>query len=197
MELPRLIGSAREVESCAGIWRANGRKTLVLEGIDANQRNLAEALQHNPSVLHIAAHVLFPSHQTGLGMVALGLRADNQVELLSATEIASMRAKLELVVVDGCSSGHGAVLPGTGLMGMTRAWLVAGARAVIATRWPAADQDTGELFSSLYRLYFSQRSHVPISFGRLLREAQLGELHAGGPHAAPAYWAKYFCVETN
>jgi len=197
LELPRLIGSAREVESCAGIWRANGRKTLVLEGIDANQRNLAEALQHNPSVLHMAAHVLFPSHQTDFGMVALGLQPDNQVELLSATEIASMRARLGLVVVDGCSSGHGVVLPGTGLMGMTRAWLVAGARAVIATRWPAADQDTGELFSSLYRLYFSQRSHVPISFGRLLREAQLGELHAGGPHAAPAYWAKYFCVETN
>jgi CHAT domain-containing protein/Flp pilus assembly protein TadD len=197
LELPRLIGSAREVESCAEIWRANGRQALVLEGTDANQRNLAEALQHNPSVLHIAAHVLFPSPHTGLGMLALGLQPNNQVELLSATEIASMRAKLGLVVVDGCSSGHGAILPGTGLMGMTRAWLVAGARAVIATRWPAADQDTGELFSSLYRLYFSQRSHAPISFGKLLREAQLSELHAGGPHAAPAYWAKYFCVETN
>ena len=196
-ELPRLIGSAREVERCAEIWRANGGKTLVLEGMDANQRNLAEALQHNPSVLHLAAHVVFPSHQAGLGMVALGLQPDNQIELVSATEIASMRAKLGLVVVDGCSSGHGAVLPGTGLMGMTRAWLVAGARAVIATRWPAGDQDTGELFYSLYRLYFSQRSHAPVSFGRLLREAQLAELHAGGPHAAPAYWAKYFCVETN
>jgi CHAT domain-containing protein len=197
LELPRLIGSAREVERCAEIWRANGRKAQVLEGTDANQRNLAEALQHNPSVLHMAAHVLFPSHQTGLGMVALGLQTDNQIELFSATEIASMRAKLGLVVVDGCSSGHGAVLPGTGLMGMTRAWLVAGARAVIATRWPTADQDTGELFYSLYRLYFSQRSQAPISFGRLLREAQLAVLHADGPHAAPAYWAKYFCVETN
>jgi CHAT domain-containing protein len=197
LELPRLIGSAREVERCAGIWRANGRKAELLEGTDANQRNLAEALLHNPSVLHMAAHVLFPSHQTGLGMVALGLQPNNQIELVSATEIASMRAKLGLVVVDGCSSGHGAVLPGTGLMGMTRAWLVAGARAVIATRWPAADQDTGELFYALYRLYFSERSHAPISFGRLLREAQLGELHAGGPHASPAYWAKYFCVETN
>jgi CHAT domain-containing protein len=197
LELPRLLGSAREVERCAEIWRANGRKALVLEGADANQLNLAEALKHNPSVLHMAAHVLFPSNQTGLGMVALALQPDNQIELVSATEIASMRAKLGLVVVDGCSSGHGAVLPGAGLMGMTRAWLVAGARAVIATRWPAGDQDTGELFYSLYRLYFSQRSHAPISFGRLLREAQLAELHAGGPHAAPSYWAKYFCVETN
>ena len=39
--------------------------------------------------------------------------------------------------------------------------------------------------------------HLCVSFGRLLRDAQLDELHAGGPHAAPAYWAMYFCVETN
>lgn len=196
-ELPRLIGSAGEVENCAGTWRANGRKALLLEGTDVHKDNLEEILRRNPSVLHLAAHVLFPSNPPGPGMIALGLQPDNQVELLSATEIASMRANLELVVVDGCSSGHGPVLPGAGLMGMTRAWLVAGARAVIATRWAAADQDRGELFSALYRLYFSRRSHRPVSFGRLLRDAQLDELHAGGPHAAPAYWAMYFCVETN
>ncbi len=197
LELPRLIGSGREVDHCAEIWRANGRKTLVLEGADANRHNLAEALKHNPSVLHVAAHMLFPPQQTGLGMVALGLQPSNQIELLSVTEIATMRTNLGLVVLDGCSSGHGSILPGAGLMGMTRGWLVAGTRAVIATRWAADDQETGEFFSSLYRLYFLQRSHRPISFGRLLREAQLGELHAGGSHAAPAFWASYFCVETN
>ena len=196
-ELPRLIGSGREVESCAGIWHANGWKTLVLEGGLAHKDDIEEAIRHNPSVVHLAAHVLFPSHETGPGMIALGLQPDNQVELLSAAEIASLRANLGLVVVDGCSSGRGPVLPGAGLMGMTRAWLVAGARAVIVTRWTAADQDSGELFSSLYRLYFSRLSHRPVSFARLLRDAQLDELHAGGPHAAPAYWAMYFCVETN
>lgn len=197
LELPRLIGSAREVESCAEIWRANNQRTLLLEGTDANKQNLAQAIQHCPSVLHVAAHMLFPPHQSGPGMVALGLQPGNQMELLSTTDIASMRANLGLVVLDGCSSGHGPVLPGAGLMGMTRAWLVAGAHAVIATRWATPDLDSGELFSSLYRLYFIQRSQRPISFGKLLREAQLGELHAGGPHAAPAYWASYFCVETN
>ena len=197
LELPRLPGSAREIGKCAGIWRANGRRVLILEGEDANKHNLAKALQSNPSVLHVAAHILFPTQQARQGMVALGLQPDQKVELLSATEIASMRAKLGLVVLDGCSSGQGPVLPGTGLMGLTRAWLVAGARAVIATRWPVADHDTGELFSSLYRLYFSRRSDRPVSFGRLLREAQLNDLHAGGPHADPAYWATYFCVETN
>jgi CHAT domain-containing protein len=197
LELPRLMGSAREIESCANIWRANGQKVVVLTGAQANKDNLADALQQNPSVLHVAAHVVFPSNQAGPGMVALGLQPGKQMELLSATETASVRGQLGLVVLDGCSSAHGPILPGAGLMGMTRAWLAAGARAVIATRWATADQDSGEVFSSLYRLYFAQRPHHPMSFGRLLREAQLGELSGGGPRAAPAYWATYFCVETN
>jgi CHAT domain-containing protein len=197
LELPRLPGSAREVEGCAQIWREHGRKVLVLEGADANKHNLIQTLQHDPSVLHLAAHMLFPPVQAGSGMLALGLQAVNQVELLSDMEIAGMSAKLGLIVLDGCSSGTGPVLPGAGLMGMTRAWLVAGARAVIATRWAARDQDRGELFSSLYQLYFSRRPNERVSFGRLLQRAQLDELHAGGPHAAPAYWAMYFCVETN
>jgi CHAT domain-containing protein/tetratricopeptide (TPR) repeat protein len=197
LELPRLLGSAREIESCAAIWRGNDQKTLLLEGADAHEDNLARSLPRNPSVLHVAAHVLFPSDQAGPGMLALGLQPDNHVEIVSATEIASMKANLGLVVLDGCSSGHGPVLPGAGLMGLTRAWFVAGARAVIATRWPTGDQDSGEIFSSFYRLYFSTRSQKPVSYGRLLREAQLAGLHAGGPHAAPAYWAAYFCVETN
>jgi len=196
LELPRLIGSAREVESCAAIWRANGQKTLVLEGMNANKRALAQALQQNPSVLHVAAHVLFPPQRAAAGMVAFGMQPGDQIEMLTNTDITSMRAQLELIVVDGCSSGNGPVLPGAGLMALTRAWLVAGARAVIATRWATHDQETGRLFSSLYRIYF-QRSHRPVSFGRLLREAQLAELHSGGPRAAPAYWATYFCVETN
>ena len=130
-------------------------------------------------------------------MVALSLQRDDQVELMSDTETAGIRAKLGLVVLNGCSSGQAAVLPGTGLMGMTRAWLAAGAHAVISTRWPTSDQDSGGIFVELYRLYFGRHRQGPVSFGALLREAQLGELRAGGLRAEPARWATYFCVETN
>jgi CHAT domain-containing protein len=90
------------------------------------------------------------------------------------------------------------VLPGAGLMGMTRAWLAAGTRAVVATRWPAPDREAGAIFESLYRLYFERRrSGAFVSFGELLREAQLAELRVGGRRAEPSRWASYFSVETN
>jgi CHAT domain-containing protein len=197
MELPRLLGSGREVDNCAKIWQANGVRPVVLKGTAANKRELAQALRNRPSVVHVAAHFLFPPQEAGGGMVALSLlQAGSQVELLSDTETAGMRANLGLVVLNGCSSGQAEVLPGAGLMGMSRAWLAAGARAVILTRWPTSDQDAGGVFLSLYRLYF-HRAHGPVSFGVLLRRAQLEELHAGGARADPARWASYFCVETN
>ena len=81
-------------------------------------------------------------------------------------------------------------------MGMTRAWLAAGARAVIVTRWATSDQQEGELFRSFYnRLSSLSRSRPRPSYAQILQQAQLAELHAGGFRANPAYWAAYFCVE--
>ena len=197
LELPRLLGSAREVDNCAKIWQLEGAHWMVLKGAAANKQELKQALGKGPSIVHVAAHMLFPPQEAGGGMLALSLQAGSQVELLSDTETAGMRAKLGLVVLNGCSSGQAEVLPGAGLMGMSRAWLAAGAHAVILTRWPTADQDSGGVFLSLYRLYFLHHTHGPVSFGVLLRQAQLEELHAGGARADPARWASYFCVETN
>ena len=131
-------------------------------------------------------------------MLALSMQAGNPVELLSETDVASMNATVGLVALNGCSSGRAAVLPGAGLMGMTRAWLAAGAHAVIATRWPTDDRDAGTIFASLYERYLqTRRDGGPVSFGDLLRDAQLAELHAGGRRAEPSRWASYFCTERN
>jgi CHAT domain-containing protein len=198
IELARLVGSAREIETCARIWRAHGDDLILLKGAAANRENLVGALHRNPAVVHLAAHVLFPDEHSGPGVVALGIQAGGQIGLFSATEIASMRLRLGLVVVNGCSSAAAVALPGAGLMGMTRAWLAAGARAVIVTRWAMADQDEGELFRTFYEQLSSlQRSPKQKSFAELLQAAQLMELRAGGQRANPAHWAAYFCVERN
>ncbi len=198
LELARLAGSGREVESCAKIWRSQGLEPVLLKGAAANKESLSEALRRNPAVLHMAAHILFPPQYSGLGLVALTLQPGGEMELLSANEIAGMRAKLGLVVLNGCSSAHAAVLPGAGLMGLTRAWLAAGARGVIVTRWAVADQDGSELFPSFYEsLHAFQGLRDRKSFAQVLQQAQLAELHAGGRRADPANWGAYFCVERN
>ena len=198
IELARLVGSARELENCAKVWRSHGDKPILLRGAEANKENLVGILRRNPAVVHLAAHVLSPTEHSGPGAVALALQPEGEVELFNATEIASMRLRLGLVVVNGCSSASAVTLPGAGLMGMTRAWLAAGARAVIVTRWAMDDQDQGELFRTFYERFSDLRgSQERISFAELLQQAQLTELRAGGRRANPAHWAAYFCVERN
>ena len=197
VELARLVGSGREIETFAGIWRSEGYQPILLTGAAANRQSLIAALRSNPSVLHIAAHMLFPPQLSGSGLIALALDSAGDAELLSASEIAGFRVKLGLVVLNGCSSAQAEALPGAGLMGMTRAWLAAGARAVIVTRWATSDQQQGELFRSFYNRLASVPRSGPRrpSFARLLQQAQLAELHAAGYRANPAHWAAYFCVE--
>jgi CHAT domain-containing protein len=198
IELARLVGSGKEIENCARIWRTRGYAPILLQGEAASRKNLTEALRRDPAVLHISAHMLFPPQDSGPGAVALRLSPDGNLDLLSASEIATLRLKLGLVVLNGCSSAHGPILPGAGLMGMTRAWLAAGARAVIVTRWATTDHTEGELFQSLYEhLSPSHDTSRRNSIAELLQQAQMTELRAGGVRANPANWGAYFCVETN
>jgi len=171
---------------------------VVLRGAEATRDKLMQALRSRPAVVHIAAHLLFPPTPSSPGTLALTPGTAPNTELLSATEIGSMRLNLQLVVLNGCSSARAPSLPGAGLMGMTRAWLAAGARAVVVTRWATSDQLDGKLFQSFYdRLATTRRARQGRSFAELLQEAQLTELRAGGRRANPAYWAAYFCVERS
>jgi CHAT domain-containing protein/tetratricopeptide (TPR) repeat protein len=198
MELARLVGSGREIENCARVWRSRGSEPILLQGEAANRANLMEALRRKPAVLHLAAHVLFPPQDSSPGMLALSLTPAGELDLLTANEISNLRLNLGLVVLNGCSSGRAAILPGAGLMGMTRAWLAAGARGVIVTRWATADQNEGQLFQAFYQSLSSVSDSIHRkSFAQSLQQAQIAELHAGGRRANPSNWAAYFCVERN
>jgi len=156
------------------------------------------ALQRGPLVLHVAAHLLFPPERSAPGLLALTRSSESEdIELLSATDIAGMRFRLGAVVLNGCSSGRAPILPGVGLVGMTRAWLAAGAKAVIVSRWSTSDQDEGRVFQSFYERFSSAGNRPHQSFAELLQQAQLSEVRAGGHRAKPVTWAGYFCVERN
>jgi CHAT domain-containing protein/Tfp pilus assembly protein PilF len=141
--LPRLVASGAELDNCARAW--DGESILLL-GAGATRRNLADQMRRNPAVVHFATHVLESSERPACGLIALSLSDREETELLTPFEIAHWRIDAGLIVLSGCYSAQGAALPGTGLMGLTRAWLTAGARAVVSSRWPTPDED-GPLFN--------------------------------------------------
>jgi CHAT domain-containing protein len=120
-------------------------------------------------------------------------------ELLTTEEIATFRLPGSLVVLSGCSSGRGKALPGAGLMGLGRAWLLAGAAAVVVSAWPTPD-DSGLFFSAFYQHFQTAQTQSGGSgqLGRAaafaLQQAQLDMQRSTGYRHLPAFWAAYSVI---
>jgi tetratricopeptide (TPR) repeat protein len=180
VQFGRLVGSAQELNSSGTNWGGSG--TVLLEGAAAQRDSFLARLAQAPSVIHLATHVISNTHAQPFIVFGLGPSGDS--EALTMRDIASLRVPGAVVVMSGCDSGSGQIRPGAGLLGLTRAWQMAGASAVLATSWPVRDS-TGEIFASFY----NHLRHVPAA--EALRLSQMEMLHSGTWRSTPAYWAPY------
>jgi tetratricopeptide (TPR) repeat protein len=186
--MARLAGTAAEVESCARAWNPQPGSATLLRGADASLNQFGAAMREKPSVIHIAAHFRESSLAPHYSMIGLSVSPAGDAQWLSPLEITRSKVPTGLVALSGCSSGRADALPGSGLMGLTRAWLAAGARAVIASHWATPD-DSGALFIDFYKHFRETPEAGPAV---ALQRAQLDMLRAGGWRSNPQYWATYF-----
>ena len=128
--------------------------------------------------------------------------------ILTATEVAELDLSgVELAVLSACETGLGEVAGGEGLLGLQRAFQMAGTRAAVASLWSVNDEATGLLIAEFYRNFWKKR----LPKGQALRQAQLkmlqGELRPGGARTGrarglrrpedspdyrrPRYWAAF------
>jgi CHAT domain-containing protein len=189
--LARLVASGREVRAAARETQSSD--AVLLTGADATRQNLVAALAHNAGILHFAVHVVSPPARPQESALALSLR-NGIPELLTPEAIAALRVPGSLVVLSGCSSGLGKVLPGAGLQGLSRAWLLAGAAAVVVSNWPTPD-DSGRFFSSFYDHFDHITSGDTAQRAALaLRQTQLEMLHGSGYKTSPHFWGAFAVI---
>jgi CHAT domain-containing protein len=192
LELARLAGSGLEIEACLRAWQPAGSNAVLLTGSRATISGLDEALRRNPSILHFATHFLKSAGDAPQALMALSRTPAGSLELLGPAEISRKRMNGGLVVLSGCASAGAQTLPAEGLMGLTRAWLAAGASSVVATLWPTPD-DQGKLLVSFYShlAELHETSGDYWTVGEALRLAQLDMLRSGTWRESPGYWGAY------
>lgn len=107
--------------------------------------------------------------------------------ILTATEVAQMDfAQTQTVVLSACETGLGVTRGGEGVLGLQRAFQLAGARSVVASLWKVDDQRTRQLMTSFYRRLL-EKGAQPIT---ALRGAQLELARLrGAPH--PSLWGAW------
>jgi len=192
LQLARIPASGEELTASADEWQ--GRHPVLLSGWNANRKEFEGALNRHPQIVHIAAHFLQPKNKPERTLIDLGISASGEPEVLTQEDISNFRVPGATVVMSGCSSAAVQPLPGTGVLGLTRAWLVAGASAVIGSRWPTPD-DTGELFQSFYRdLRIRCDRGADGRVGASLQHAQLEMLRSNTWRSNPSYWSAFYAV---
>jgi CHAT domain-containing protein len=103
--------------------------------------------------------------------------------VLSSLEVAEINLfDLELAVLSACETGMGEAAHGEGLIGLQRAFQVAGAKSVVASLWKVDDTATRELMERFYDNLWTKR----LSRAEALRQAQLWMLNERGTRGLEA-----------
>jgi CHAT domain-containing protein len=106
-------------------------------------------------------------------------RSGQEDGILTALEVSEMDLPgCELVVLSACETGLGREAGGEGLLGLQRAFQVAGARSVLASLWQVPDEATQVLMTRFYDNLWRHR----MSRLHALREAQRWLLDEGSRH---------------
>jgi CHAT domain-containing protein/tetratricopeptide (TPR) repeat protein len=181
--LPRLPGTAREVETVAGFFPTDRRTVLTRK--EATAAALEAALARAPGRLravHLACHGLLDDERPRLsGLVLAGGR------VLTLDEVAALPLRADLAVLSACDTARGRLLEGEGVLGLTRAVLLAGASQVVVTDWRVADDGAQGLMTAFYRALVEDG----LAPAAALRRAKVEALRAEGGRAHPFHWAAF------
>ena len=199
VEFLALPGTEAEVMDIRAAWqRWNGREASALEtGANATRvRFLEEAPRGR--VLHLSTHAFLLDKSCGNGnpLLRSGLvfardASAPQSSILTAQQIASMDLNgLDWAVLSACNTGNGELQNGEGVLGLERAFRVAGARSVVMSLWPVDDTLSRGFMRELYyqrlALHASTADAVWNAERKLLRERR-----AAGKTTHPWYWAGF------
>jgi CHAT domain-containing protein len=187
-DYPELSKAATQMEDVARRFSASEEKILTRE--EATPKAYLASHPERFSYIHFAAHGKSSRLSPLDSMIVLskGSGQDDSFKLYARDIISYHKQnplRAELVTVSACYSAGERSYYGEGLVGLSWAFLRAGARNVIAVLWDASDASTEQLMDKFYDEL--EKGATPDA---ALRAAKLFLLHNRDFHN-PFYWAPF------
>jgi len=193
--LERLPGTEMETRNIRAALEGTAAVT-VLEGLGAREPAVRRQLP-GKRYLHLATHGLVDQRGGDLfAALALtppagGVATGDDDGLLELSEIYDLRLDSDLAVLSACRTNVGLSIAGEGIFSLSRGFLVAGARRVIASQWSVDDASTAVLVGELFRaLAAAERAGTGVGYAAALRDAKR-RIRARSEWADPFFWAPF------
>jgi CHAT domain-containing protein len=183
--LAPLPGAQREVTGLLQLFGDRGRAFVGAEATEPRARTLMPEADYVHLAVHGWLNETFPMNSALV--FTIPDRPDGEANgLLQAWEVMDhLTLDADLVVLSACDTGIGTASGGDGLLGLSRAFHFAGARSVVASLWPIADDTTPRFMQRFYR-----ELTRGVSKDRALAAAQR-EMLADPSTAHPYFWAAF------
>ncbi len=188
--------AGREVSSIGTIMSGTTR-TITLEGARASEKAFFE---HAPDAkyLHFAVHSFVDDEVPDYSTLVLSA-GDESDGFLQGFEILQARLRSRLVTLSACETALGRLYRGEGLVGLKRAFLVAGARSMLVSLWSIEDSS-----ADFMEMFYEQLSEG-VGLNQALRETKLEYLKKNRPLGStrslslshPFFWAPFTLTVTS
>jgi CHAT domain-containing protein len=200
-KLAALPFTAWESAWVAESFQQAGVKTKRLEGAAATKAKLWEELAGGRRIVHLACHGLAEQSYGNLfGALALapGKAGSADDGFLTLREIYQLNLKgCELAILSACETNCGPQQQGEGVWALSRGFLVAGARRVVASNW-LVDDEAGATLVSYFcgALAQAQKQGQTADYAEALQRAKRS-LRQESKWRSPYYWASLVLVGPN
>jgi CHAT domain-containing protein/tetratricopeptide (TPR) repeat protein len=184
-EYAPLLNAASEVERVQRYFPA-GNRTVLTQAAAVPEAYAASGLEQ-ASYIHFVAHGTASSLRPLDSAILLSPPQSHPDSYkLYARDIVHRPLHAQLVTISACYGSGLRNYKGEGLVGLSWAFLRAGAHHVIGALWEVNDSSTPQLMDDLYRGLMSGQESDDA-----LRRAKLSMVHADGVYRKPLYWAAF------
>ena len=201
--LQALPDTAEEVRDIAKILRADQNRDLYL-GRRASEQLVKNTDLTNYRVVMFATHGLVPGELPDLAQPALALSnphltGEKEDGLLTLAEILGLKLKADWVVLSACNTASADGQASEAVSGLGRAFLYAGAKALLVSHWPVETVSAKLLTTELFK---RQAANAKLGRAQAMRGASLAVMQQSskpdrGPafsYAHPMFWAPFVVV---
>ncbi|MBA2732164.1 MAG: CHAT domain-containing protein, partial [Acidobacteria bacterium] len=191
LQLARLNGTRVEAQQIAQLTRASGGQADVWLDLEANEAKVTASDIKKYRVVHIATHGLLNAERPQFTGIVLSLVGNKSGDgFMRTDEVFNLNLGSPLVMLSACETGLGKEKRGEGVIGLTRAFMYAGAPTVGVSLWSVADKSTADLMTDFYKRLLATPNASPTAS---MRAAQIAMI-SGKKYAAPFYWAPFVLV---